>query len=62
MTEKLDQQEVLVDCKCPDCGHKNMVEREGTRFDIFTGRDRKTLQCPQCRRWIYDERDADSNE
>jgi len=51
-----DQQATTI--SCPDCGHKHMIERDGLRFDVFTGQYRSTLQCPQCRRWIYDKRDA----
>jgi ssDNA-binding Zn-finger/Zn-ribbon topoisomerase 1 len=40
--------------RCPDCGNIKM-EDAGERFDVFTGLFKKSLQCTQCRRWIYDE-------
>jgi len=39
--------------KCPDCGNDNMIDG-GERFDVFSGQNKKTKKCSQCRRWIYD--------
>ena len=39
--------------KCPDCG--NDMKPNGKRFDPFTGKTKKILQCSQCRRWVFNE-------
>jgi DNA-directed RNA polymerase subunit RPC12/RpoP len=41
---------------CPDCGNKNLKKGE-PKFDPLKGLKKSTLECPQCRRWMF-ERNA----